>query len=134
MTHLLYCDGASRGNPGPASFGFVLFAPDGGVVAEGGAALGVTTNNVAEYRGLIAGLEAASRAGVVDLEVRLDSLLLVRQVTGSYRVKAPNLVPLHRRASALLAGFDRRRVVHIPREENGRADSLANAALDGRVR
>jgi ribonuclease HI len=131
MSHVLYCDGASRGNPGPASYGFALLDGAGRPVTERGEALGVATNNVAEYRGLIAGLEAAVAAGVADLEVRLDSLLLVRQVRGEYRVKAPGLKPLHRRAVGLLARIGRSRVVHVPREENTRADALANAALDG---
>ena len=100
-------------------------------MVERGEALGITTNNVAEYRGLVAGLEAAVAAGVTDLEVRLDSLLLVRQVGGDYRVKAPGLKPLHRRAVGLLARIGKARVIHIPREQNSRADALANAALDG---
>jgi len=131
MSHVLYCDGASRGNPGPASYGFALLDGAGRPVAERGEALGVATNNVAEYRGLVAGLEAALAAGVDELEVRLDSLLLVRQVSGEFRVKAPGLKPLHRRAVGLLARIGRARVVHVPREENTRADALANAALDG---
>jgi ribonuclease HI len=131
VSHVLYCDGASRGNPGPASFGFALLDGTGGLVVERGEALGKATNNVAEYRGLVAGLEAAIAAGVADLEVRLDSLLLVRQVSGEYRVKAPGLKPLHRRAVGLLAVIGRARIVHIPREQNSRADALANAALDG---
>lgn len=130
MSHVLYCDGASRGNPGPAAYGFALIGPAGGVIVEGGETLGETTNNVAEYRGLVAGLEAAIEAGVADLEVRLDSLLLVRQVSGQYRVKAPGLKPLHRRAVGLLARIGRARVVHIPREQNHLADAQANAALD----
>ncbi len=133
MSHVLYCDGASRGNPGPASFGFALLDGAGKAVVERGEAVGVATNNVAEYRGLVAGLEAALAAGVADLEVRLDSLLLVRQVSGEYRVKSPGLKPLHRRAVGLLARIDKARVVHIPREQNTRADALANAALDGGV-
>ncbi len=131
MSHVLYCDGASRGNPGQASFGFALLTGTGAVVTERGEAIGVATNNVAEYRGLVAGLEAAVAAGVPELEVRLDSLLLVRQVTGDYRVKAAGLKPLHRRAVSLLARIGNARLVHIPREQNGRADALANAALDG---
>jgi ribonuclease HI len=132
VTHVLYCDGASRGNPGPASYGFVLLDGAGRVVTERGEALGETTNNVAEYRGLVAGLEAALAARVGVLEVRLDSLLLVRQVMGEYRVKAPGLKPLHRRAVGLLARIGSARVKHIPREQNSRADALANAALDGK--
>lgn len=130
MRHLLYCDGASRGNPGPAAIGFVLYGPDGEVVEEIGGAIGSNTNNVAEYQALIAGLEAAHRHGVRRLEVRLDSLLLVRQVMGEYRVKAAHLKPLRRRVAELLTGFESAKVVHVPRAENARADALANAALD----
>lgn len=128
--HVLYCDGASRGNPGPASYGFVLFDPSGHPVVEHGKTLGVATNNVAEYEGLVAGLEAALAAGVRHLEVRLDSLLLVRQVMGEFRVKAPGLKALHRRAVGLLTRFEKATIGHVPREQNGRADALANAALD----
>lgn len=131
LTHVLYCDGASRGNPGEAAYGFVLLDPAGKVVTERGETLGTATNNVAEYRGLVAGLEAAVAARVAELEVRLDSLLLVRQVSGEYRVKAAGLKPLHRRAVGLLARLGRVKVVHVPREQNTRADALANAALDG---
>jgi len=130
VSHVLYCDGASRGNPGPASIGFVLLDPEGETVVEIGEAIGVATNNVAEYRALIAGLETAGSRGVTDLEVRLDSLLLVRQVTGEFRVKAENLKPLHRRAVALMRGFDRATVEHVRRHLNTRADALANQALD----
>lgn len=129
--HVLYCDGASRGNPGLASYGFLLLDPDGDVVVEGGRAIGVATNNVAEYQGLIAGLGAAVESGVKELEVRLDSLLLVKQISGEYRVKAPGLKPLQRQAVSLLARIGSARLVHIPREQNTRADALANAALDG---
>ena len=133
MTHLLYCDGASRGNPGKAAYGFALLDGGGRIVAQRGEAIGTTTNNVAEYRGLVAGLEAAVAAGVRDLEVRLDSLLLVRQVSGDFRVKAAGLKPLHRQAVKLLAKIGSARVVHIPREQNTIADALANAALDGKA-
>lgn len=130
VTHVLYCDGASRGNPGPSAIGFVLLGPDGGTVVEMGAMIGQATNNVAEYQALIAGLEAARSRGVDDLEVRLDSLLLVRQVNAEFRVKAENLKPLHRRAVALLREFGAARVVHVRRHLNSRADALANAAYD----
>lgn len=130
MKHVLYCDGASRGNPGPAAIGFVLLGPDGGAVVEMGSRIGVATNNVAEYQALIAGLETARDRGVDDLEVRLDSLLLVRQVNGEFRVKAANLKPLHRRAVALLREFDDVEVAHVRRHLNTRADALANAAYD----
>ena len=128
--HVLYCDGASRGNPGRASFGFALLDPSGTPIRQVGKAIGRATNNDAEYAGLVAGLEAAVEAGVRNLEVRLDSQLLVRQLLGEYRVKAPNLRPLHRHAVGLLTRFDQARVVHVPREQNTLADSLANAALD----
>jgi ribonuclease HI len=130
VRHLLYCDGASRGNPGPAAYGFALFGPGGVEIASVGEAIGVATNNVAEYAGLVAGLEAARKAGVTTLEVRLDSLLLVRQVNGDYRVKAAGLKPYFRDAVALLSAFDSAEVVHVPREQNTRADELANLALD----
>ncbi len=129
-TYLLYCDGASRGNPGRASYGFAIIGPDGVPLVQEGRAIGRATNNDAEYAGLVAGLEAALDAGITDLEVRLDSQLLVRQVLGEYRVKAQNLKPLHRRAVGLLTRFDRASVVHVPREQNTLADALANEALD----
>ncbi len=127
---VLYADGASRGNPGPASIGAVLYDPTGTVVAEVSETIGETTNNVAEYRAVIAGLEAAVEMGVERLQVRLDSLLLVRQIRGEYRVKAPGLKPLHRRAAALAARFPGFSIEHVRREANTVADALANAALD----
>ena len=127
---LLYADGASRGNPGPASIGAVLYDPDGVVVAEVSEAIGETTNNVAEYRAVIAGMEAAIEVGAERLHVRLDSLLLVRQIRGEYRVKAPGLKPLHRRAVALITHFPAFSIDHVRREKNTVADALANAALD----
>lgn len=130
MTHVLYCDGASRGNPGRAAYGFVLYDPSGTAVVERGETLGHATNNVAEYEGLVAGLTAALDHGVTDIEVRLDSLLLVKQVMGEYRVKAPGLKALHRRAVHLLTRFDSASLTHVPREKNTAADALANAALD----
>lgn len=129
--YLLYCDGASRGNPGEAAVGVSLLTPDGLPMVEFGGVLGVATNNVAEYQALIAGLETALEQRARPLEVRLDSLLLVKQVMGEYRVKAPGLKPLHRRAVGLLAQIGDVVVVHVPREDNTRADALANAALDG---
>lgn len=129
--YTLTCDGASRGNPGPSAVGVSLLDPDGEPVVEFGGVIGEATNNVAEYQALIAGLEAAVTHGAVPLAVRLDSLLLVKQVMGEYRVKAPGLKPLHRRAVHLLAQLGEVTVAHIPREENTRADALANAALDG---
>ena len=129
--YVLYADGASRGNPGPAAIGFVLYEPDGLPLAEIGGVIGETTNNVAEYRALIAGLELALDRGVTSIEVRVDSMLLVRQVIGEYRVKAAHLRPLHREVVRLLEEFDEATIGHVPREENTVADALANEALDG---
>lgn len=127
---VLYADGASRGNPGPASIGAVLYDPDGVVVAEVSEAIGKQTNNVAEYEALIAGLQAALELGVTRLRVRLDSLLIVRQVRGEYKVRAPGLQPLCRQVMRLSADFDGFSIEHVRREKNTVADGLANAALD----
>jgi len=129
--HVLYCDGAARGNPGPAAIGGVLFAP-GRVepVVAISEAIGRATNNEAEYRALLAGLQAALEAGVSRLLVRLDSELLVNQMNGSYRVKAPGLKPLHREVTALRGRFTSVVFEQVPRERNSIADELANAALD----
>lgn len=128
--HVLYCDGASRGNPGPAAIGFVLYDPQGQAVVELGGYIGETTNNVAEYRALISGLETALRRRVASIGVKLDSMLLVKQVTGEYRVKATHLKPLQRLAVKLLAKFDEASIEHVPRQRNTVADALANEALD----
>jgi len=130
--HVLHCDGAARGNPGPAAIGAVLFAPGRlePVVAIS-EAIGRATNNEAEYRALIAGLQAALEAGVTRLLVRLDSELLVYQMDGTYRVKAPGLKPLAREAAGLVRRFASVVFEQVPRERNTIADDLANAALDG---
>ena len=129
--HVLYCDGAARGNPGPAAVGGVLLAP-GRVepVVAISEVIGRATNNEAEYRALIAGLQAALEAGVTYLLVRLDSELLVNQMKGNYRVRAPGLKPLYREAVALLRRFASVSFEQVPRERNALADELANAALD----
>jgi len=126
----LYTDGAARGNPGPAGSGAALVAPDGTVIAEVTRFLGHATNNVAEYTALIIGLQEASRRGIEHLDVRMDSLLVVQQMKGLWRIKHPGLKPLALQAGALLAGFPSRTIEHIPREENGIADALANRAID----
>ena len=131
MKVVAYADGASRGNPGLSSFGAVVFDTDGNTLREVSQAIGRTTNNVAEYRGAIAALEAALDLGASDIELRMDSQLAVRQLTGRYKVRAPGLIPLHERARQLLSSFDRASVEHVPRERNKDADRLANAALDG---
>jgi ribonuclease HI len=126
----LFTDGGARGNPGPAAFGYVLEAEDGTVLDARGEAIGVATNNIAEYRALIAGLEKALELGVDDLEVVSDSELLVRQMTGVYRVKNRGLMPLSLDAAALARQLGHVRYTAVRREENELADRLVNEALD----
>jgi ribonuclease HI len=126
----MFADGGSRGNPGPAASGAVLFGEDGEVLREVGTYLGVATNNVAEWTGLLTGLQAALELGVDDLAVRLDSELVVKQISGAYRVKHEGLIPLHAKAKALLRKFARVDVRHVRRKENAAADALVNAVLD----
>jgi ribonuclease HI len=129
----LYTDGAARGNPGPAGAGAVILSPEGHIVAKIGKFLGDSTNNVAEYMGLILGLKRAKAMGIKELEVYSDSELLVRQLAGEYQVKAEHLRPLHDEARALLQGFSFIQVRHIPREENAQADAMSNRAIDERL-
>jgi len=124
-----WIDGGSRGNPGPAGYGVHIQRDDGGI-EELKAALGVTTNNVAEYRGLLAALEWAAAAGVAALHVRSDSLLLVQQMLGVYKVKNEGLKPLHARARALVREIGSVTFEHVRRERNTDADRLANEAMD----
>ena len=127
---VMYADGGSRGNPGPAGYGSVVLAPDGTVLAERAAALGRATNNVAEYSGLIAGLEAARDLGASVVHVRMDSKLVVEQMSGRWRVKHPDMKPLARAAAVLVTIFDRVDFQWVPRAENSHADRLANEAMD----
>lgn len=129
----LFTDGAARGNPGPAGAGAVIVSPDGHIVAKVGKFLGDSTNNVAEYMGLILGLKRAKAMGIKELEVLCDSELLVKQLAGDYAVKADHLRPLHQEAQALLQGFQWIQVRHIPREENVQADAMSNRAIDERL-
>jgi len=126
----LYADGGARGNPGPAAGAAVLLGEDGRVLAERAQYLGTATNNVAEYTGLIVGLEEAKRIGVTSLDVRMDSMLVVQQMRGLWRIKHPGLRPLALRAGALLAEFPVRTVEHVRREDNSLADALVNRELD----
>ncbi len=121
----LYCDGASKGNPGPAGIGMVLATLDGQEVLAWGAPLGRATNNVAEYRAAIAGLERALALGVRRVRLLSDSELLVRQISGRYKVKHPGLRPLHAEVIELLQQFESYEVAHVAREKNARADALA---------
>jgi len=126
----LFADGGSRGNPGPAASAAILIAPEGELLEEIAAYLGVATNNVAEWTALLLGLEAASKRGIRRLQVRLDSELVVKQLRGEYRVKHAGLQPLHRQAMKLLRAFESVDVAHVPRKENVMADRLVNRVLD----
>jgi probable phosphoglycerate mutase len=127
-------DGGSRGNPGPAGYGAVVWDADRSVVlAERKESLGVVTNNVAEYRGLIAGLDAAAALGAREVTARMDSKLVVEQMSGRWKVKHPDMIPLHRQATLQASAFDRVEYSWIPRAENSHADRLANEAMDGDV-
>ena len=130
MEATLFADGGSRGNPGHAASAAVLVNESGAVLREVGRYLGVATNNVAEWTALLDGLAAAKDMGVARLAVRLDSELVVRQLTGQYRVKHENLRPLYARAKALLSQFDQVDVRHVRRNENKLADALVNRILD----
>ncbi|NBX77671.1 MAG: reverse transcriptase-like protein [Proteobacteria bacterium] len=126
---ILFCDGASRGNPGPGAYGFVLMHGEEVVFSQGGR-MGVVTNNVAEYEGLLKGLEKSIELGATELTIKSDSQLLVRQLNGQYKVKAPHIIPLVQRAKKLLVQFKKVEITHIPREQNSMADALCNEALD----
>ena len=130
MKARLFTDGGSRGNPGPAAYGFVLESEDGTVLDARGEAIGIATNNVAEYAALVAGLERAVDAGVVELEVVSDSELLVKQMRGEYRVKNKALQDLFLDASRLARKVGRVTYTAVRREHNELADSLVNEALD----
>ncbi len=123
-------DGASRGNPGQAGCGAVIYDENGAVIDELFTYLGTTTNNVAEYQGLLMGLKAAIKRGAKRLKIQSDSELLVRQLNGVYRVKNENLKLLHQEAVELLGRFDAFGVTHVRREFNRVADRLANRAID----
>jgi ribonuclease HI len=127
---VLYSDGASRGNPGPAAIGIRVLDPSGEELAAEGHRIGQATNNVAEYRGAIAALEKARELRLTEIELRMDSELVVKQIKGEYRVKEPTLADLKREVDRLLAGFRAWSVRHIPRAQNADTDQLANEALD----
>jgi ribonuclease HI/probable phosphoglycerate mutase len=129
-TLTLFTDGACRGNPGQGGAGAVLVSGDGQVISTAKKYLGHCTNNIAEYRALILGLEEALKQRPAGLFVYLDSELLVRQIQGVYRVKNPALQPLMAEVKDLLARFGAWQVGHVPRSENARADRLANEAID----
>jgi len=124
-----YFDGASRGNPGPASVGYVL-VDDSGIVTEGGETIGTATNNQAEYKALIRAIEVARDYGFDDIHIRGDSELIVKQVRGEWDTNDPELRKNRVRVRELLTDFDDWQIEHVPREINDRADQLANDALD----
>ncbi len=130
---LLYTDGASRGNPGHGGAGAVLLNKEGDVVASAKKFLGTCTNNEAEYNALILGLQEALNGGHRDIRIFLDSELLVRQITGVYRIKNDRLKVLMREVRKYLSRFDGYTVSHVPRSENAMADQLANEAIDDAV-
>ncbi len=128
----LQADGGARGNPGPAGAGAVLYDAEGREVAALSRFLGRATNNEAEYQALLMGLAEAQRLGAGELTVKLDSELIVRQLQGRYKVKAPGLKPLFAEAQRLLQPFAKVTIMHVPRAQNARADELANQAMDRR--
>lgn len=130
MKLVVEADGGSRGNPGPAGYGAVLRDDGGAVLTERSGGIGVTTNNVAEYRGMIAGLEAALEYGGNDVRVRLDSKLVVEQMCGRWKVKNETLRPMHTRATELVNRLGAVTFEWVPRADNAHADRLANAAMD----
>jgi ribonuclease HI len=123
-------DGGSRGNPGPAAIAAVAADPDGGVLAERSERIGRATNNVAEYRAVLLGIELARELGATELELLGDSQLIVRQIQGAYKVKQEHLRPLHREVLEALDGFKSWTITDVRRERNERADELLNEALD----
>ena len=125
-----YFDGGSRGNPGPAGWGAYIVNDDGTVLAELSGALGVATNNVAEYTGLIAALQWAADNDVTAMAVKGDSLLIVEQMRGNYRVKNEGLKPLHMKARMLVMQIGNVSFAHVPREKNKDADRLSNVGMD----
>ena len=130
MRLVIHVDGGSRGNPGPAASAAVLSTPDGEVVDEASEFLGVATNNVAEYRGVLLGLQRARELGATEVEVVNDSELVARQINGQYKVKHPDMKPLFLEARAALDGFEKWSIRNVPRAKNADADALVNQALD----
>lgn len=130
QTAVAYSDGAARGNPGAAAVGIRVLSADGVELVAEGWTIGRATNNVAEYRGALAALEKARNLGITELELRLDSELVVKQLNGEYRVKNAELAALKAEVDRLTSEFHDLRFVHVPRERNAEADRLANEALD----
>lgn len=130
MKLVIHVDGGARGNPGPAAIAAVLSTPEGEVVADAKEAIGVATNNVAEYRALLLGLERARELGATEVEVVNDSELVQKQINGEYKVKHPDMKPLYAQAIESFRAFDRWMIRSVPRAQNKDADALVNQALD----
>jgi ribonuclease HI len=130
MELIVHVDGGARGNPGPAAAASVVSTPTGEVLDERAQLLGRATNNVAEYRALLLGLQRARELGATEVQIVGDSELIAKQVRGVYKVKHEAMRPLHREAMAALSGFERWSIRTVPRAQNARADALVNAALD----
>ncbi len=126
----LFGDGGSRGNPGPSAYGYVIYDAADKIIVEDGGYLGVTTNNQAEYQSLKMGLETALARGVTKIDVYMDSLLVINQMKGKFKVKNHDLIPLYRAAQESSKQFDKITFTHVPREKNKKADSLVNQVLD----
>ena len=126
----VYCDGASRGNPGEAGIGYIIIDGNGKVLKEESDYLGQATNNVAEYTALVRSLHDSIKLGAKSVQVYSDSELMVKQIKGEYRVKNPGLAPLFQQVSGLIARFDNFKIDHVHREKNKKADSLANKGID----
>ena len=130
MKVVVHVDGGARGNPGPAAAAAVVSTPDGDVLDEAHEYLGVATNNVAEYRGLLLGLDRARALGADEVEVVNDSELVAKQVNGEYKVRHPDMRPLYDQAVQALGQFQRWSIRSVPRAQNAQADALVNQALD----
>jgi ribonuclease HI len=129
---VVHVDGGARGNPGPAAIGVVVSDGDGGLVEDVAERIGEATNNVAEYRAVLLGVQRAAALGAREVDLVNDSELVARQLTGAYKVKHPAMRPLHAEAMQALTGFERWSIRSVPRAQNADADALVNAALDGR--
>ena len=126
----IYCDGACRGNPGDAAYGFVIYDEDGAIIGEGKKKIGHATNNIAEYQGLIGALNEAVKLDLKNVVVHMDSQLIVRQMRGEYKIKQPKLKVLQKKARSLCERLEGCSFIDISREQNKVADKLANIALD----
>lgn len=133
MKLVVHVDGGARGNPGPAAIGVVVSEPGGTVVDKLAERIGVATNNVAEYRALLRGLQRAAALGASEVEIVNDSELVARQLTGAYKVKHPAMKPLYLEAISALQDFDRWQIRSVPRAQNAGADELVNEALDRKL-